>query len=193
MKPAQRIIEQFEERRKKENLRFQGRRDFDNQMRRLCDQVCNEGAAVHLLHRITADNPRGELGEAPGVDDMYGDVVNPEVLIDKASMMHCLVEHAPSKQLKTKLGIEEEREVVFWFPWIHLDDGNHINPSRFRGISMGDFVIWDNTWYIAEDVHRDHYFGQTDWWFFCGAFCNRYHHDTMPIDAQGHYDYTDGD
>jgi hypothetical protein len=141
------------------------------------------GAMVNLIPRSTQRNPRGSL-ESPGVDGLDGDVIDPEFLDFEGNDQRklnfsCIVEHNPSKQMLKKFGIDELREVVFHFSLKALRDAGLVTEAKFRGVDLGDLVEWDGTWYIAHNVHRNSYFGQSDRFLTVSAFCDRYRLNTI--------------
>jgi len=181
MIPEQRIIDILESRRKKATHLFQSEGDYDAQNMWVREYVDQAGANLSVYLNITARDP--QPGESGGVHPLYGDIRDPAIESLTKKDFRAIVDHKVSAQKLKKYGIDEEREVVFWFPFSSLQEAGVITPVRFRGLAIGDLVFWDSTWYIAENVHRDHYQGQTDRFFFVGAFCNRYRHDS--IDSNG--------
>lgn len=184
------LLRQFEDTRRKGEgmLLFQGDRDFKAQDRWVRESVQKEGAPIHLLPVSTERDPQGPLQSA-GVDPLDGDILNPEFLAyppgkdQRKFNIRVIVEHQPSKQELTKYGIDEQREVGFHFVRSILDDLSLVeaNSRRHRGIDIGDLVFWDGTWYILQNVHRDHYFGQTVNPYFVVGFASRYQLDNVPI------------
>jgi hypothetical protein len=183
--PQKSVLQQFTERQSEESLLFQGSRDFAGQNKWILDMVQKMGAPVYLFSRSTQRDPVGPAQSA-GIDPLYGDILDPEYTLpsvkDKAPL-RALIQHNPSKQMLRKFGVEEVREVVFWFPKVLLEEAGLITERRFRGIDIGDLLVWDGTWYIAESVHRDHYLGQSSQFFFSVAFANRYSHNAIPTES----------
>jgi len=181
------ILKRWEEGRKKDNL-FQSSRDFDAQNRWVQEQVEKLGAAVHLFvtstQRGLADGPM----ESAGVDPLYGDILDPEWFADGSPRdkqkfnIRCLIEHTPSKQSLKRYGIEETRDVIFFFPFEKLSSEGLVTPQRFRGVDIGDLIEWDGTMYIVLNVHRESYFGQTVSNYFTSAACMRYQHNAVPTE-----------
>lgn len=178
-RPEQTALEILEERRRKAGQLFQSARDVGGQERWIGEYVRKHGALVHLVTRTTRRDPQGPMQSA-GVDPLFGDITDPEFLEGTRTDIRSLIDHEPSKQLLSKYGIEEDREVVFWLPRILLDEKGLITPVRFRGVEIGDLFVWDRAWYIVQEAHRDHYQGVSDHFFYVGAFCNRYHHNSVP-------------
>lgn len=185
------ILAQFETSRlsAEDDILFQQQRDFEAQDRWVREQVQKLGAPVHLLPVSTERNPQG-IFQSAGVDPLDGDILNPEFLANPVELdqqkfnVRNIIEHEPSKQMLKKYGIDEEREVGFHFVKSILDDLGLVetNTRRFRGIDIGDLVFWDSTWYILQNVHRDHYFGQTVNPYFVVGFASRYPFDNVPIE-----------
>lgn len=189
MIPEQSFLELFEKSRSEGNL-FQSSIDYALQSRIVREQVEKLGAAVHLMVTSTMRNPQGPTQSA-GVDSLYGDILDPEFFADSPDQrqfnIRVLVEHHPSKQLLKKYGIDEEREVLFHFPFEALEERGLVTEERFRGVDIGDLVMWDGSWYIAVSVHREAYFGQTVSHFFTSISCKRYRHNSVPTeDAADH-------
>lgn len=142
------------------------------------------GAHVNLFPRATAVDPQGEH-EAPGVDPLDGDINRPEFkdfaeLDDRKINIACIVEHNPSKQSLKKFGVDEQREVIFHFPFVLLQEKGLVNDGlRFRGLIIGDLVEWDSSWYYILSVHRGHYLGQSDHFFVTSGTANRYRLDAL--------------
>lgn len=185
--PEQDLIVEFETRRRttERATLFQTDRDFRAQDRWVREQVEKLGAPVHLLPTSTQRDPQGFLQSA-GVDPLDGDILNPEFFtgpeVDERQFdIRVIVEHEPSKQMLMKYGIDEQREVGFHFVKSILVEKELVTERRFRGLDIGDLVFWDGTWYILQNVHRDHYFGQTVNNYFVVGFASRYTHDNVPI------------
>lgn len=181
--PQKSLLDQFEEQRAQAKLTFQTSQDGDGQDRWVLEQVEKLGAPVILIPKATQRDPQGP-SETDGIDKLYGDVKNPAYIDDKQKPnFRSIVEHHPSVQRLKKFGVMEEREVIFWFPLAALRNANLVTDRNFRGIGIGDFIVWDGTWYLTDAAHRDYYFGQTDRFYFTGAFCNRYQHNSLPEEA----------
>lgn len=180
------ILRLFEESRGKEAL-FQTQRDYTAQQRWVEEQVLSLGAKVHLIPASTAKFPQGQL-ESAGVDPLYGDILDPEFVdgpgnLDQRKLnASCLVEHEPSKQLLKKYGVDEAKDCIFHFPTSLLGKLGLITYKRFRGVDIGDLVIWDNTWYIVQSSHRGAFFGNTNNPYFTSAFADRYRHNSVPTE-----------
>ena len=182
------ILQLFEEQRlqAEAGTLFQTQRDFDGQDRWVREQVEKIGAPVHLFPTSSQRDPQG-IAQSAGVDPLDGDILNPEFFTDPEIVderqfnMKCILEHEPSKQMLGKYGIDEQREVGFHFVKSVLRDKGLVTKRRFRGIDIGDLVFWDGTWYIIQNAHRDHYFGQTVNNYFVVGFASRYTHDNVLI------------
>lgn len=178
-------LTEFEKIRKEGGL-FQGDRDFSAQDRWVKEGTRKIGAKIHYLPVSTARHPRS--GESAGVDDLYGDILDPEFLdneelVDQRKFnLECFVQHKPSKQLLKKYGIDEQREVIFHIPFSVLRDKGLVTDKRFRGSDIGDLVIWDGTWYMVYSSHRGSYFGQRVSHFFTAAVCDRYRLNNIPTE-----------
>jgi len=186
--PEQSLLAQFEARRFKDNL-FQSPRDYEAQGKWTQEQVEKLGAAVHLFLSSTERAPADGPGESAGVDPLYGDILDPEFIDDEGEYdkrkfnLRCIVEHSPSKQLLLRYGIEEERDVIFHFPYQKLVDEGIVTTRRFRGVDIGDLIEWDGTWYIVLSTHREAYFGQTVSNYFTSTSCKRYRANSVPTGA----------
>jgi hypothetical protein len=180
--PSKKLLDMLEERRAGAEHTFQSKIDASGQKRWLMEWVTKTGAAVHLFPRTTQREPGDLELESAGVDELYGDITNPE-FSDKRKEYNfrCLVEHSPSRQRLTTIGVREDRDIAFWYPYVMLEEAGLVDRIRFRGVDIGDLMVWDGTWYIAENVHREYYFGMTDEYFFTVAYCVRYQHDSLPI------------
>lgn len=187
--PDQEILAAFEAQRAEASFLFVDKQDCDFLDGLIQERNAAQMASVFLIPRLSQRDAQAEQGDvnvgAP--INIYGDTIDPIVNIGKldhnnknAHQVRAFAQHEPSKQSLRKYGIEEEREVVFWFPRVSLEALGLTTPRCFRGVEIGDFVVWDNTWYITDNAHRDHYFGQSDRFFFTGAFCTRYHHNSVP-------------
>lgn len=178
------ILKLFEETREEGNL-FQSSIDFAAQQSWVEEQVRVLGAAVHLFITATQRSPQGPR-ESAGVDPLYGDILDPEFFNEPADKdqrqfnLRALVEHHPTKQMLKRYGIDEEREVIFHFPFTVLESLGLVTEKRFRGIDPGDLVMWDGTWYITLSTHREAYFGQTISNYFTSTTCKRYRHNSVP-------------
>jgi hypothetical protein len=177
--PTKSLLDQFEERRAEASLLFQSSRDGSAQDRWVTELSEKLGAAIHFIQRFTQRSPQGTV-EGGGIDPLYGDIPNPAYQDDLVKLnMRAIIDHKPSRQSLKKFGVMEDRDVVFWIPRAELTKYGLVTERRFRGADIGDLIVWDGTWYIAQNVHRDHYFGQSDKFFFVGVFANRYVHDSM--------------
>jgi len=180
------ILADFEERRSRAGPQlFQGVRDQDAQDRFAIEFVERQGAAVILAPRVNRLRPEGEDIYA-GVDPIDVDRLDIEY-IDKLLRVNvrAIVEHEPSRQLLTKYGVEEERDVVFYVPFTTLNSLGLVNDDRFRGLVLGDMFEWDGTWYIVREAHRANYHGLTDRYHLTAGFCTRYYHTSTPRDCDG--------
>jgi hypothetical protein len=186
------ILEQLEASRREGNL-FQGDRDFEGQDRWVREHAEKTGAKIHFFPSSTVRNPKtppdgSSRGESAGVDPLYGDILdpeffdNPELRDDVKKNLACLIEHHPSKQLLKKYGIDEEREVIFHIPFTLLREKGLVTPRAFRGVDLGDLVLWDGTWYMVYNAHRGSYQGQRINHFYTAAICNRYRLNNVPTE-----------
>lgn len=180
------ILAQFEASRTEGNL-FQTQRDYDAQYLWTKEQVEKLGASVHLFVTSNQRDPQGP-DENDSIDPLYGDILDPEFFSepperDKRKLnIRCLIEHHPSKQSLKRYGIDEVREVIFFFPFKTLKDLGLVTEHRFRGVDIGDLILWDGAWYIALNVHREAYFGQTISPYFTSVACIRYRHNAVPTE-----------
>jgi hypothetical protein len=181
------ILKRWEASRDKTGL-FQSDRDFDAQNRWVKEQVEKLGAAVHLFVTSTVRGLGDGPGESAGVDPLYGDILDPEWFADGGEddkqkfNIRCLVEHSPSKQKLKRYGIEEVRDVIFYFPFEKLEEEGLVTQVRHRGVDIGDIIEWDSTLYIVLSSHRESYFGQTVSNYFTSATCKRYIHNAVPTE-----------
>lgn len=173
---------------------FQSDRDFRFQQARVGEQSERLGGVIHFVPVSTERSPQGPFQSAR-VDPLDGDVLDPQFIENPMNLdlddpdnfdqrlknVDCILQHEPSKQLLKKFGIDEEREIVFWVPFTIFKTAGIVTEKRFRGADIGDLIVWDGTWYMAQNVHRDHYFGQRDVSFFVACFCNRYRQNLNPI------------
>lgn len=188
-RPEKSILQQFEESRNEGNI-FQTQRDIDAQNRWIKEQVESLGAEVVLALTSTVRGPGDGPGESAGVDPLYGDILDPqwfertaEEEAQRKYNMRCLLDHAPSKQLLKRYGIEETRDVIFHFPFERLEEKGMVTKDRFRGIDIGDFVVWDGSWYIALSTHRESYHGNTVSHYFTSISCKRYAPNSVPTES----------
>jgi hypothetical protein len=178
------ILQQFEASRTEGNL-FQSAIDFALQGRIVEEQVERLGAAVHLFVTSTQREPQGPL-QSSGVDTLYGDILDPEFFSNPEEKdqrkfnLRCIVEHKPPRQMLKRYGIDEERDVIFHFPFTKLKALGLVTETRFRGVDIGDLVFWDGTWYLVLNSHREAFFGQTVSSYFTTAACKRYRHNSVP-------------
>ncbi len=170
--PSQDLVRQFDESRQKDQL-FASQRDYDSQVRILRKQIQEEGTAVVLLPRTSHRRPQGTM-QASGVDPLDGDVLDLHFNAEESHRLALWVPHAPSKQMLKKYGIDEDRDVVFWFLFEDLKDAGLVTQQKFRGIDLGDLVVWDRTWYRIDNVHRHEYLGQSERFFYSLGFSTRY-------------------
>jgi hypothetical protein len=183
--PARKLLDMLETERSKVTHTFQTSFDGSGQARWIEEYVERCGAGVHLFPRSTQRHPGDSPGMSAGVDPLYGDIQDPEFNDgSKRFNIKALVEHSPSRQRLTTIGIREDRDVAFWYPFSILQKNGLVTPLRFRGIDIGDLMVWDGTWYISENVHREYYFGSTDTFFFTVAYCIRYQHGSIPVDER---------
>ncbi len=188
-RPEKSILQQFEESRVQGNL-FQTQRDINAQNRWVQEQVKVLGAEVVLALVSTVRGPGDGPGESAGVDPLYGDIIDPQwferTVEEEAQRKYnfrCLPDHQPSKQLLKRYGIEETRDVIFHFPFVTLQERGLVTPERYRGIAIGDFVVWDESWYIALSAHRESYHGSTTSHYFTSISCKRYAPNSVPTDS----------
>lgn len=169
---------------RKEPKRFQGQRDRDSRDRFIKDYVKN-GAPVQLILR--ANQIRQVDGAHGGVDPLDGDLLDVSYIEQAVHYnFNAIVEHEPSRQLLTKFQIDEQREVIFNFPRVLLEEQGLVGqPLRWRGVAIGDVVEWDGTFYLVKNVHRRYYHGQTTHWYWTSAFCDRYRHTATPKHPEG--------
>jgi len=180
------ILIEFEARRARANPQlFQGMRDQDRQDAFVKEFVLRQGAAVILAPRVNRLHPEGENIFA-GVDPIDVDRLDIEYIDGMLQVnVRALIEHEPSRQLLTKYGVEEERDVVFYVPFSELNRLGLVNDDRFRGLILGDLFEWDGTWYIVREAHRTSYHGLTDRYHLTAGFCTRYYHTATPRDCDG--------
>lgn len=186
--PEKSILQQYQEDLADDAL-FQSRTDFDAQNEWVREQVELLGAEVKLIQTSTERAPADGPGESAGVDPLYGDIIDPEWFepteeekAQKKYDFRVIVEHEPSKQLLKKYGISEERDCIFHFPFEALRDRGLVSQKRFRGVAIGDLVLWDETWYIVLTTHRQAYFGQTTSHYFTTVMCMRYRPNSVPTE-----------
>lgn len=177
------ILAQFEQSRLEGGL-FQGDRDFTAQDRWVREGAKKRGAKVHFFPMNTGPNP--ENTDGAGVDPLYGDILDPEFLSnpdvkdERLFNLECYVEHRPSKQKLMKYGVDEQKDVIFHFPFSLLEEQGLVDKFRFRGTDLGDLILWDGTWYRIDAAHRGSFFGQRISHYFTAAICNRYRHNNVP-------------
>lgn len=98
----------------------------------------------------------------PGVDDLYGDIAEREVLEEAIRVnVNCYVDSQPENQQHTQHGVDEQRDVNFVFAIQELRKLELVTPMLPNGIDIGDFVIWDETLYAILKVYREGYVGHT--------------------------------
>lgn len=183
-RPEQSILGELELKRARLPQLFQGITDGDLLDRMAIDYTEKMGAPTFFYNRSTYRDPQGPTQSA-GVDDLFGDVQDPEFLQEKGQhQLRSVVEHKPSDQRLLHFGVDEQREVIFWYPAGMLRRAELITEIRFRGIEIGDLIVWDGSWYIVAEAHRDHYLGNSGRFIWSGAFCNRYHHGALPVNMQ---------
>jgi hypothetical protein len=184
--PHESLLAQFEARRGQPKL-FHGPTDGALLDKFVSEHMRLMGGHVNLIPHSTERNPQGEL-QTPGVDELDGDIPNPEFLdFDRLNTlkldMPCLIEHEPSKQLHTRFGVDEQRQILFYFSFADLKAKGLVTPVRFRGIALYDLIEYDGTFYVVWSVHRSSYFGQSDKFLHTAAFCDRYRLDAIGKEA----------
>lgn len=106
------------------------------------------------------------------VDDLYGEALDWE--LQPGVEINAHVEHSPSVQRLKKIGITEEREVVFSFSTLLLDDAGLLEDnSQFL---IGALVQFDEDLYELLTQHRakDGYWLQTNIPFYFECTADRY-------------------
>jgi hypothetical protein len=185
--PREDTLREIEERRRvlEGEILFQSEQDNTFQENLILEQS-GQTAPVHLVQVSTERDPQGPH-ESAGVDPLYGDILDPQFFesqVTAENLIRAVVEQRPSEQLLMRYGIEEKRDVLFQIPFALLRIKNFVTRRRFRGVDIGDFVVWDSTWYLVDSVHRGTYFGQTNHAYFVAAFTNRYQPNAIsPTDS----------
>lgn len=183
------LLEQLRQVREGEQL-FQSDRDLRFNTQLVSEQNERLGGVIQFIPVSTERFPTGAF-QSFGVDPLDGDILDPQFQNNPETALNerepdpiaCFLQHEPSKQLLKKYGIDEEREIIFWVPFSTFKERGFVTETRFRGADIGDLIVWDGTWYIAQNVHRDHYFGQRTDAFEVACFCNRYRQNLNPIHA----------
>lgn len=191
-RPFTSVLKQWESaRRAKDSEKFlQGDRDFDFLQNRTEEFVDLYGAAVHIVPVSTEVNPVEGVGpkQSAGVDPLDGDILdpgffdNPDLEDQRMFNMSALLEHEPSKKLLKRYGVDEERDVLFHIPVSVLEEKELVSEWRVNGLDLGDLIVWDGTWYIAENVHRGSYFGNRNLPHLIVAACVRYRHNSAAVE-----------
>jgi hypothetical protein len=180
--PHESILDAFEAQRAEDNL-FQSRQDRNQAAAFVQEQIDLLGAAVHLLPRSTRRRPQGAL-EGAGVHPIDADLLDPQFVdSERVLNLRAVIEHSPSQQLLTKYGVDEKRESIFHFSFDRLQALGLVDEvERHRGIMVGDFILWDRTWYVAKQAKRSAYFAlRTIDPLATAAFCDRYQHNVTPL------------
>ncbi len=116
----------------------------------------------------------------PGVDDLYGDIAEREVLEEAIRInVNCYVDSEPEDQQHTQHGVDEQRKVNFTFAIEELRKLDLITPFLPNGIDIGDFTIWDETLYAILKVYRTGYFGNTGRPFYVTCEASRHRFDNI--------------
>ena len=181
----------FEEERAKaeaENAEFQSDRDVAYLESVTREQSKVIGGTIDFIPVSTERDPQSDRFETVGFDPLDGDILNPEFhgggtdRDERRLSMRCLIEHEPPKQMLKKYGVDEQREIAFYIPFTILQEEGLVNEWRIHGADIGDLIVWDGSWYQIWNAYRDHYHGQRNRAFFIACFCNRFRHDSVPIE-----------
>lgn len=178
------ILQQLEAVRTEGGL-HQTDRDFEAQKRWVVEGCQKRGGKIQYLPSVTvrraqADDP---LSSGQGVDPLYGDILDPQFLESLNRLdMPCYIEHNPSEQRLKKYSISEHKEVIFHIPFSLLEEAGLVTARRFRGVDIGDLIVWDGSWYIVDAAHRGSFFGQRISHYFTAAICRRYHLNNVPTE-----------
>jgi len=159
-----------------------GKKDFQNQSEIIQDLYDRRLDKVGLLPLASARSKiaDGNPLKIPGVDDLYGDIAEREVLEDAIRInVNCFVDSQPEDQQHTQHGVDEQRDVKFIFFIEELRKLDLVTPMLPNGVDIGDFVIWDETLYAILKVYREGYFGHTGRPFYVSCEAKRHRFDNI--------------
>lgn len=159
-----------------------GDKDFAHQALVIQDLYGRRMDKVGLLPLASARSKiaDGNPLKIPGVDDLYGDIAEREVLEEAIRInVNCYVDSEPEDQQHTQHGTDEQRKVNFIFAVEELRKLDLVTPFLPNGIDIGDFTIWDETLYAILKVYRTGYFGNTGKPFYVTCEAQRHRFDNI--------------